>query len=172
MVIIALSAFDGMNLDQHKDLIQFLICTFDNKICPNHVSSFISSNFLLNASRSEIAYCLGGTVFGLKIMSWPLKKFVRYSMKLNMGHMNEIQSYSDAAYVSVISLLFLLFQIIPSLRQCWKHNYQVILSYDDSAASGYEELWPQCEYWWANTSDPSHVISYLEERKAEGRPGR
>ncbi|XP_042613731.1 PI-PLC X domain-containing protein 1 isoform X2 [Cyprinus carpio] len=98
VVIIALSAFDGMNLDQHKDLIQFLICTFDNKICPNH--------------------------------------------------------------------------IIPSLRQCWKHNYQVILSYDDSAASGYEELWPQCEYWWANTSDPSHVISYLEERKAEGRPGQ
>ncbi|XP_016121075.1 PI-PLC X domain-containing protein 1-like, partial [Sinocyclocheilus grahami] len=96
VVIIALSAFDGMNLDQHKDLIQFLISTFNNKICPNH--------------------------------------------------------------------------IIPSLRQCWNHNYQVILSYDDRAASGYEELWPQCEYWWANTSDPSHVISYLEERKTEGRP--
>ncbi|XP_059416815.1 PI-PLC X domain-containing protein 1-like [Carassius carassius] len=98
VVIIALSAFDGMNLDQHKDLIQFLICTFDNKICPSH--------------------------------------------------------------------------IIPSLRQCWDHNYQVILSYDDPAASGYKELWPQCEYWWANTSDPSLVISYLEERKAEGRPGQ
>ncbi|XP_016365947.1 PI-PLC X domain-containing protein 1 [Sinocyclocheilus rhinocerous] len=97
VVIIALSAFDGMNLDQHRDLIQFLISTFDNKICPNH--------------------------------------------------------------------------IIPSLLQCWNHNYQVILSYDDSSASEYEELWPQCEYWWANTSDPKHVISYLEERKTEGRPG-
>uniref|UniRef100_A0A8C2CE67 Zgc:112023 n=1 Tax=Cyprinus carpio TaxID=7962 RepID=A0A8C2CE67_CYPCA len=62
--------------------------------------------------------------------------------------------------------------IIPSLRQCWNHNYQVILSYDDSAASEYEELWPQCEYWWANTSDPKHVISYLEERETEGRPGQ
>ncbi len=40
VVIIALSAFDGMNLDQHKDLIQFLINTFDNKICPNNVSNF------------------------------------------------------------------------------------------------------------------------------------
>lgn len=38
VVIIALSAFDGMNLDQHRDLIQFLISTFNNKICPNHVS--------------------------------------------------------------------------------------------------------------------------------------
>lgn len=40
VVIIALSAFDGMNLDQHRDLIQFLISTFNNKICPNHVSMF------------------------------------------------------------------------------------------------------------------------------------
>lgn len=40
VVIIALSAFDGMDLDQHKDLIQFLISTFDNKICPNNVSHF------------------------------------------------------------------------------------------------------------------------------------
>ncbi len=40
VVIIALSAFDGMELDQHKDLIQFLISTFDNKICPNNVSNF------------------------------------------------------------------------------------------------------------------------------------
>ncbi|RXN33528.1 T-box-containing TBXT-like protein [Labeo rohita] len=96
VVIIALSAFDGMNLDQHKDLIQFLLSTFDKKMCPNH--------------------------------------------------------------------------IVPSLQQCWNHNYQVILSYDDSAAFGYEELWPQCEYWWADTSDPNNVISYLEERKTEGRP--
>ncbi|XP_048056392.1 PI-PLC X domain-containing protein 1 [Megalobrama amblycephala] len=98
VVIIALSAFDGMNLDRHRDLIQFLISTFNNKICPNHVT--------------------------------------------------------------------------PSLQECWKHSYQVILSYDDSAASGHEELWPRCEYWWANTSDPNHVISYLEERKEEGRPDR
>lgn len=41
VVIIALSAFDGMNLDQHRDLIQFLISTFNNKICPNHVSMFM-----------------------------------------------------------------------------------------------------------------------------------
>ncbi|KTF91846.1 hypothetical protein cypCar_00035993 [Cyprinus carpio] len=89
VVIIALSAFDGMNLDQHKDLIQFLICTFDNKICPNH--------------------------------------------------------------------------IIPSLRQCWKHNYQVILSYDDSAASGYEELWPQCQFFAAGlnlTEDAKYILSH------------
>ncbi|CAM4621197.1 hypothetical protein PO909_006130 [Leuciscus waleckii] len=96
VVIIALSAFDGMNLDQHRDLIQFLISTFNNKICPNHVT--------------------------------------------------------------------------PSLKECWDHSYQVILSYDDSAASGQEELWPGCEYWWANTSDPNRVVSYLEEKKEEGRP--
>ncbi|XP_055068843.2 PI-PLC X domain-containing protein 1 isoform X1 [Misgurnus anguillicaudatus] len=96
VVIIAFSAFDGMNQDQHKDLIQFLSATFDNKICPNFVT--------------------------------------------------------------------------PSLCECWNKKYQVILSYDDSAASGHEELWSKFDYWWANSSDPNQVISYLEERKQEGRP--
>ncbi|KAI7807985.1 PI-PLC X domain-containing protein 1 [Triplophysa rosa] len=96
VVIMAFSAFDGMNLDQHKDLIQFLITTFDQKICPNSVT--------------------------------------------------------------------------PSLRECWNRAFQVILSYDDSAASVYEELWPKFDYWWANTSDSNRVISYLDERKEEGRP--
>ncbi|XP_051568362.1 PI-PLC X domain-containing protein 1 [Myxocyprinus asiaticus] len=96
VVIIALSAFDGVNLDQHQDLIQFLIRAFGNKICPSYVT--------------------------------------------------------------------------PSVRECWNHSYQVILTYDDSAAAGHEQLWPKCDYWWANTSDPNRVISYLEERKEEGRP--
>lgn len=98
VVIIALSHFDGMNLDQHRDLIQFLIATFNKKICPKSIT--------------------------------------------------------------------------PSLQECWNHNYQVILSYADDSSSGYVELWPQCQYWWANTSDPNLVISYLEDRKNEGRPGQ
>jgi len=47
VVIIALSAFDGMSLDQHRDLIQFLISTFNTKICPNHVSIFNLQNLQL-----------------------------------------------------------------------------------------------------------------------------
>jgi len=76
-------------------------------------------------------------------------------------------------YLIIIPMLFVLFQVTPSLKECWDHSYQVILSYDDSAASGQEELWPGCKYWWANTSDPNRVVSYLEERKkVEGRPGQ
>ncbi|KAA0713398.1 PI-PLC X domain-containing protein 1 [Triplophysa tibetana] len=96
VVIMAFSAFDGVNLDQHKVLIQFLITTFGRKICPNSVT--------------------------------------------------------------------------PSLRECWNRAFQVILSYDGSAVSVHDELWPKFDYWWANTSDPNRVISYLDKRKEEGRP--
>ncbi|XP_030638707.1 PI-PLC X domain-containing protein 1-like [Chanos chanos] len=58
----------------------------------------------------------------------------------------------------------------PTLKTCWDHGYQVILSYDNSCAVGHKELWPKWDYWWANKSDPTQVISYLEERKAKGRP--
>ncbi|KAM9483753.1 PI-PLC X domain-containing protein 1 isoform 2-T2 [Clarias gariepinus] len=59
----------------------------------------------------------------------------------------------------------------PSLRACWKRGYQVILSYADPSGSGYEELWPEWDYWWANESDPNLVISYLEhQKKKAGRP--
>ncbi|TRY65909.1 hypothetical protein DNTS_004582 [Danionella cerebrum] len=98
VVILALSAFDDMNLDQHRELIHFLLSTFTYRICPRNVTS--------------------------------------------------------------------------SLQECWKHKYQVILSYDDESACAYNELWPPCPYWWANTSDPKQVISFLEERKNEGRPGQ
>ncbi|KAJ8253164.1 hypothetical protein GJAV_G00209820 [Gymnothorax javanicus] len=58
----------------------------------------------------------------------------------------------------------------PSLRMLWKLGCQVIISYDDSAAFGHEELWPKIPYWWADKVDPKEVLSYLEERKQGGRP--
>ncbi|KAJ8350859.1 hypothetical protein SKAU_G00259890 [Synaphobranchus kaupii] len=57
-----------------------------------------------------------------------------------------------------------------TLRMFWKLGYQVIISYDDSAASGHEELWPQIPYWWADQIDPREVLSYLEKQKQSGRP--
>lgn len=63
-------------------------------------------------------------------------------------------------------------QETPSLGACWAHGYQVILSYADPSGSGHEELWPAWDYWWANKSDPNLVISYLEQKKKTGRPGK
>ncbi|XP_046732363.1 PI-PLC X domain-containing protein 1-like [Silurus meridionalis] len=59
---------------------------------------------------------------------------------------------------------------MPSLRTCWTHGYQVILSYADPSGTEHKELWPQWDYWWANESDPNLVISYLEQKKTIGRP--
>ncbi|KAG9349511.1 hypothetical protein JZ751_027956 [Albula glossodonta] len=41
-----------------------------------------------------------------------------------------------------------------TLRTFWNLRCQVIISYDDSAASGHEELWPKIPYWWADQIDP------------------
>ena len=46
----------------------------------------------------------------------------------------------------------------------------MILSYDDTAAETYTDLWPGIAYWWANTPDPKDLISFLEGRKESGRP--
>ncbi|XP_076871797.1 PI-PLC X domain-containing protein 1 isoform X2 [Brachyhypopomus gauderio] len=60
---------------------------------------------------------------------------------------------------------------IPTLKKCWTHGYQLVVSYADQAGSGHAELWPEFQYWWANESDPNLVISYLQRRKeTEGRP--
>ncbi|KAG5833299.1 hypothetical protein ANANG_G00274480 [Anguilla anguilla] len=57
-----------------------------------------------------------------------------------------------------------------TLRMLWKLGCQVIISYDDPAASGHEELWPNIPYWWADQVDPKAVLSYLDEQKQLGRP--
>ncbi|XP_061082636.1 PI-PLC X domain-containing protein 1-like isoform X2 [Conger conger] len=57
-----------------------------------------------------------------------------------------------------------------TLATFWKLGHQVIISYDHSAASGHEELWPKIPYWWANQIDPSGVLSYLKEQQKGGRP--
>ncbi|XP_063068521.1 PI-PLC X domain-containing protein 1-like [Engraulis encrasicolus] len=58
----------------------------------------------------------------------------------------------------------------PSLSLCWRHGYQVILSYDDDMSLAYAELWPGIEYWWADTPDPKDLLTYLERQKRNGRP--
>lgn len=61
-------------------------------------------------------------------------------------------------------------QETPSLLLCWDHGYQVILSYDNTAAWTYNDLWPKIAYWWANTPDPKDLITFLEGQKKNGRP--
>ncbi|XP_031415054.1 PI-PLC X domain-containing protein 1-like [Clupea harengus] len=62
------------------------------------------------------------------------------------------------------------YTVIPSLQLCWDQKYQVILSYDNDAASGHQELWPKMDYWWANKTSASQVIEYLDNRlQSSGR---
>ncbi|XP_056314942.1 PI-PLC X domain-containing protein 1-like isoform X2 [Danio aesculapii] len=56
-----------------------------------------------------------------------------------------------------------------SLKDCWESGYQVILSYDNRNVED-PVLWPGIEYWWANNSDPTEVISSLDNKKQSGRP--
>ncbi|XP_031414986.1 PI-PLC X domain-containing protein 1-like [Clupea harengus] len=60
----------------------------------------------------------------------------------------------------------------PSLQLCWDQKYQVILSYDNDAASGHQELWEKTDYWWTNhgRTSASQVIKYLDDRlQSQGR---
>ncbi|XP_077463825.1 PI-PLC X domain-containing protein 1 [Stigmatopora argus] len=57
-----------------------------------------------------------------------------------------------------------------SLRRLWASGRQVLLSYDDDAASGHDELLPDIPYWWANERSARAAISFLEWNKQLGRP--
>ncbi|XP_041055929.1 PI-PLC X domain-containing protein 1-like isoform X2 [Carcharodon carcharias] len=59
---------------------------------------------------------------------------------------------------------------LVSLKRLWELGYQVIISYDDSIAKEYPELWPGIPYWWADTYDPKLLVHYLEMQKQAGRP--
>ncbi|XP_010898976.1 PI-PLC X domain-containing protein 1 [Esox lucius] len=59
---------------------------------------------------------------------------------------------------------------VLSLRSLWMSGYQVLLSYDDQAATRHQVLWPAIPYWWANQPTASGVVSYLESQKDKGRP--
>lgn len=58
-----------------------------------------------------------------------------------------------------------------TLRRLWASGYQVILSYDSESAEGHPELWPALPYWWANQHSAQGVISYLDCKIDQGRPG-
>lgn len=60
---------------------------------------------------------------------------------------------------------------VLTLRHLWASGYQVILSYDFQAAEGHPEFWPAIPYWWANQRTAQKVISYMEWKKEQGRPG-
>ncbi|XP_038658634.1 PI-PLC X domain-containing protein 1-like [Scyliorhinus canicula] len=98
VVILACRFFDGMNKQQHHELIQEMKNLFGSKICP------------------------------------------KTSVEL------------------------------VSLRRLWELGCQVIISYDDSIAKDYLELWPGMPYWWADTYDPKLLVQYLETQKQAGQP--
>ncbi|XP_060723373.1 PI-PLC X domain-containing protein 1 isoform X2 [Tachysurus vachellii] len=57
-----------------------------------------------------------------------------------------------------------------TLRGLWTSGYQVVLSYEDQAATRHKELWPEIPYWWANTASAEELIHYLDSQKHLGRP--
>lgn len=63
-------------------------------------------------------------------------------------------------------------QDIPTLRQLWAHDQQVIVSYEDETSVGrHTELWPGIPYWWGNQAKSQAVLQYLETMRSCGRPG-
>ncbi|XP_037123708.1 PI-PLC X domain-containing protein 1-like [Syngnathus acus] len=59
----------------------------------------------------------------------------------------------------------------PTLRSCWSKCQQVIISYDNQEVlQRHPELWTEIPYWYADSTDPKKVISYLEAQKQKGRP--
>ncbi|XP_051913714.1 PI-PLC X domain-containing protein 1-like isoform X1 [Hippocampus zosterae] len=62
-------------------------------------------------------------------------------------------------------------QDCPTLRSCWSKHQQVIVSYDNQEiVQHHPELWTEIPYWYADSTDPKKVISYLEAQKQKGRP--
>ncbi|XP_038199047.1 PI-PLC X domain-containing protein 1 isoform X2 [Arvicola amphibius] len=61
---------------------------------------------------------------------------------------------------------------IPTLRQLWAHDQQVIVSYEDETCVGHHaELWPGIPYWWGNQVKSQALLQYLETMRSCGRPG-
>ncbi|KAK7796583.1 hypothetical protein U0070_001366 [Myodes glareolus] len=61
---------------------------------------------------------------------------------------------------------------IPTLRQLWAHDQQVIVSYEDETCVGrHPELWPGIPYWWGNQVKSQALLQYLETMRNCGRPG-
>ncbi|CAG10300.1 unnamed protein product [Tetraodon nigroviridis] len=61
----------------------------------------------------------------------------------------------------------------PTLRSCWSRGQQLVVCYDDlRVALRFPQLWTGIPYWYADSSDPRKVISYLEAKKSGARPGR
>ncbi|XP_066522459.1 PI-PLC X domain-containing protein 1 [Hoplias malabaricus] len=57
-----------------------------------------------------------------------------------------------------------------SLRGLWSSAHQVLLSYDNQAATRHKVLWPGIPYWWANKANAEELLQYLEWQKELGRP--
>ncbi|KAF7657035.1 hypothetical protein LDENG_00032840 [Lucifuga dentata] len=62
-------------------------------------------------------------------------------------------------------------QDTPTLRSCWSKGQKVIVFYDNQQVVLQDpEFWPGIPYWYADTTDPKKLISYLEEQQSRGRP--
>ncbi|TWW63806.1 PI-PLC X domain-containing protein 1-like [Takifugu flavidus] len=91
---------------------------------------------------------------------------------------SHFESLSDEDHMSLVEFIIRLFgqklcsaQEAPTLRSCWSRRQQLVVSYDDQRmALQYPQLWTGIPYWYADSSDPKKVISYLEAMKCSGRP--
>ncbi|XP_076011344.1 PI-PLC X domain-containing protein 1 isoform X2 [Genypterus blacodes] len=91
---------------------------------------------------------------------------------------SHFDSLTDRDHSELVDYIITLFgkklcspQDSPTLRSCWSKGQQVIASYDkDQVVSQHPQLWSGIPYWYADSTDPRKVISYLEEQKSGGRP--
>ncbi|XP_028280388.1 PI-PLC X domain-containing protein 1 [Parambassis ranga] len=91
---------------------------------------------------------------------------------------SHFESLTDDDHACLVEFMMWLFggklcssRETPTLRSCWSRGQQVIVSYDNQQmVLQHPELWTGIPYWYADSTDPKKVISYLEEQKRRGRP--
>ncbi|XP_067358217.1 PI-PLC X domain-containing protein 1-like isoform X2 [Channa argus] len=91
---------------------------------------------------------------------------------------SHFESLTDEDHISLVEFIITLFadklcssQETPTLRSCWSRGQQVVVSYgNQQMVLQHPELWAEIPYWYADSSDPEKVISYLEDQQHRGRP--
>ncbi|XP_026157843.1 PI-PLC X domain-containing protein 1 [Mastacembelus armatus] len=91
---------------------------------------------------------------------------------------SHFESLTDEDHADLVEHIVTLFaeklcpsQETPTLRSCWSRGQQVIVSYgNQQVVLQHPELWTEIPYWYADSTDPEKVITYLEDQKSKGRP--
>ncbi|NP_001268741.1 PI-PLC X domain-containing protein 1 isoform 2 [Mus musculus] len=83
----------------------------------------------------------------------------------------ELHDYLAGCIVNIFGDMLCPSGEVPTLRQLWAREQQVIVSYEDEATvSRYDQLWPAIPYWWGNAVKTDVLLRFLETMKGQGRP--